>query len=204
MPTLKLTARVLDTLPIPARGRVEYFDESLPGFAVRVFPSGRKVYTLLYRKKGGRAQKKERLDIGTYPPLSLAQARDVAAQLKAEIQLGKDPRKERGSVAQAQMLDIKADGLTVAELCAAYLLHPAGGGRLRAVSTLPHYRRLIEAEIVPAFGDRGAAALARTEVREWSERLADEKPVVANRAFAVMRRVLRAPVNASVRRSEIP
>jgi integrase len=53
---------------------------------------------------------------------------------------------------------------------------------------LPHYRRLIASEIVPAFGDRRAAAVTRTEVREWSERLAEEKPVVANRAFAVMRR----------------
>jgi integrase len=81
-----------------------------------------------------------------------------------------------------------ADGLTVKQLCEAYLVHPSGGGKLRAASTLPHYRRLIDAEIVPAFGDRRAAAITRTEVREWSERLADKKAVVANRAFAVMRR----------------
>jgi len=75
VPTIRLTSRALDTLLVPARGRVEYFDDSLPGFAVRVFPSGRRVFTLLYRMKGGRAQKKERVDIGTYPPLSLAHAR---------------------------------------------------------------------------------------------------------------------------------
>ncbi len=95
VPTLKLTARALDTLPLPSRGRVEYFDESLPGFAVRIFPSGRRVFTLLYRMKGGRAKRKERVDLGTNPPLTLAQARDLATKLKAEIQLGKDPRRER-------------------------------------------------------------------------------------------------------------
>jgi Arm domain-containing DNA-binding protein len=89
VPTLKLTSRALDTLPLPSRDRVEYFDESPPGFAVR------RVFTLLYRMKGGRTKKKERVDIGTYPPFSLAQARDLAKKLKAEIQLGKDPRKKR-------------------------------------------------------------------------------------------------------------
>jgi integrase len=188
VPTLKLTSRALDTLPLPSRGRVEYFDESLPGFAVRIFPSGRRVFTLLYRMKGGRAKKKERVDIGTYPPLTLAQARDLATKLKAEIQLGKDPRRERAPARPADATVLAADGLTVKQLCEAYLVHPSGGGKLRAASTLPHYRRLIDVEIVPAFGGRRAADVTRTEVREWSETLAQVKPVVANRAFAVMRR----------------
>jgi integrase len=141
----------------------------------------------LYRRKGGRAQRKQRVDIGNYPPLSLAQARHRASKLKAEIQLGKYPGPE-SEAAGADIPDITGEGVTVKQLCQAYLLHPKGGGKLRARSTLPHYRRLIEAEIVPAFGDRRASEIARNEVREWSERLADEKPVVANRAFAVMRR----------------
>jgi hypothetical protein len=80
VPTLKLTARALDNLPLPSRGRVEYFDESLLGFAVRIFPRGRRVFTLLYRMKGGRTKKKERVDIGTYPPLTLAQAREPSSK----------------------------------------------------------------------------------------------------------------------------
>ena len=38
------------------RGRVEYFD-ALSGFAVRIFTTGLRVFTLLYRMKGGRAKK---------------------------------------------------------------------------------------------------------------------------------------------------
>jgi integrase len=138
--------------------------------------------------KGGRAQKKERVDIGTYPPLSLSHARDLAAKLKAEIQLGRDPRKERETGAASRAADLAGDHITVRQLCEAYLVHPNGGGRLRAASTLPHYRRLIESEILVAFGDLRAADVMRTDVREWSESLASQKPVVANRAFAVMRR----------------
>lgn len=110
MPTIKLTSRALDTLSVPARGRVEYFDDSLAGFAVRVFPSGRKVFTLLYRMKGGRAQRKERVDIGAYPPLSRAQARDRASKLKAKIQLGKNPRPEREPAAPSHA-DIAGDSV---------------------------------------------------------------------------------------------
>lgn len=187
MPTIKLTARTLDGLPHPTRGRVEYFDESVPGFAVRIFPTGRKVFTLLYRMKGGRASKKERVDLGTYPPLTLSQARDLASKLKAEIQLGKDPRAWRADVTKQPLRP--GDNPTVRQLCETYLAHPSGGGRLRAVSTLPHYRRLIDVEIVPAFGDRTAVEVTRTEIREWSERLAAEKPYVANRTFAVLRRI---------------
>ena len=152
MPTIKLTARALETLPLPARGRIEYFDDSLPGFAVRVFPSGRKVFTFLYRMKGGRAQRKERVDIGTYPPLSLSRARERASQMMAEVQLGTNPRSET-LPAPLVPTDIQADDVTVKQLCEAYLLHPSGGGKLRAASTLPHYRRLIEAEILPVFGE---------------------------------------------------
>ena len=165
-----------DTLPLPSRCRVEYFEESLPGFAVRVFPSGRRVFTLLYRMKGGRAKKKERVDLGTYPPLTLAQARDLATKLKAEIQLGKDPRRERVAARSTDANVMAADGLTVKHLCEAYLVHPSGGGRLRSASTLPHYRRLIDAEIVPAFGGRLAADVTRTEVREWSETRVGPRP----------------------------
>jgi integrase len=58
-----------------------------------------------------------------------------------------------------------------------------------ASSTLPHYSPLIAAEIAPTFGDRDPGEITRGDVRAWSERLAEEKPVVANRAFSIMRRV---------------
>lgn len=187
MPTIKLTARALDNLPSPSRGRIEYFDDALPGFAVRVFPSGRRVFTLLYRLKGGRARKKERIDLGTYPPLSLAQARALAARLKAEIQLGNDPRRNLKPDEPAA-IEVP-EGATFRDVCLAYVAHPSGGGALRAATTLPHYRRLLDAEILPAFGGRVPDGITRTEIRTWSEALAVKKPVVANRAFAVMRRI---------------
>lgn len=187
MPKVRLTARTLDALPLPTQGRIEYFDEALSGFAVRVFPSGRRVFTLLYRMKGGRTRAKQRIDLGTYPPLSLAQARAEALRLKAEVQLGRDPRSSDARVGEPSAEETALT--TVSTLCKSYLDHATGGGTLRATTTLPHYERLLTAEVVPAFGTRTPDSLTRSEIRAWSEAMAARKPVVANRAFAVMRRV---------------
>ncbi|MCZ6753101.1 MAG: Arm DNA-binding domain-containing protein, partial [Acidobacteria bacterium] len=74
MPTVKLTAKKLDALKPNAERQVDYFDQSLPGFNVRISPLGRKTFTLMYRFAG----KLRRLTIGRYPPLTLADARDQA------------------------------------------------------------------------------------------------------------------------------
>ncbi len=183
MPTVKLTAQTLKTLEAPAQpgGRLEYFDGTVPGFGVRVTHDGHKTFTFLYRMRG----KKCRINLGTHPPLTLKVARDAAKVAWAEVQRGGDPR----------ALETKTEGatgdtsLTVETLCEQYLSAPDGGRRLRVASTLPHYERLIKAEIVPVFGKRSPDEIARREVREWAERLGEEKPVVANRAFSIMRRV---------------
>src|SRR5712691_12153327 len=60
---------------------------------------------------------------------------------------------------------------TFGVLCDQYLAAADGGRRLRASSTLPHYARLIKAEIAPVFGGGDPGEIMRSDVREWSERL---------------------------------
>ena len=73
--TLKFTARTVDSLkPIPGR-RVDYFDGSLPGLALRVTETGHKSWTLHYRNTERRLR---RLTIGNYPTVTLAKARKAA------------------------------------------------------------------------------------------------------------------------------
>jgi integrase len=183
MPTVNLTAKTLESLK-PATdpgGRVEYFDDSVPGFTVRVTRDGQRTFTFLYRLHGKRC----RIKLGTHPPLSLKEARDAAKNAWAAVQRNEDPRLLEKKVRS------QSDGAsgTLAQLCEQYLAAPDGGKRLRAATTLPHYERLIKAEIVPAFGTRVPDEITRGEVRKWAESLGKEKPVVANRAFSIMRRV---------------
>jgi hypothetical protein len=49
MPTVKLTARTVDAARPPASGRLELFDEDLPGFCIRVTPNGRRSACIFYR-----------------------------------------------------------------------------------------------------------------------------------------------------------
>jgi hypothetical protein len=52
MPTVNLTAKMLENLTAPDRPgqRIEYFDDTVPGFGVRVTHDGRKTFTFLYRR----------------------------------------------------------------------------------------------------------------------------------------------------------
>ncbi len=150
-------------------GPGEWYDELIPGFGLRVSDRGRRAWTFIYRFEG----KSRRLSLGTCPPVTAAQAREAARAAWLEIQQGRDP----------QTLASTEPGLTFATLAERYLAE--GMGKLRA-STRQQYERLLRVEILPVFGARDPVEIRKSDVREWSTSLAQVKPVVANRAFAVM------------------
>src|SRR4051794_4616421 len=47
MPTIKLTARTVETLKPPAAGRDEWWDSSLPGFGIRITDKGTRSWVLV-------------------------------------------------------------------------------------------------------------------------------------------------------------
>ena len=55
-------------------GRLELFDEDPPGFCIRVTQNGRRTGCVLYRV----APRLRRATLGTLPPLTLADARQLA------------------------------------------------------------------------------------------------------------------------------
>ncbi|HUL77958.1 MAG TPA: Arm DNA-binding domain-containing protein, partial [Vicinamibacteria bacterium] len=87
MPTVKLTARTVDSIRPPQSGRVEFFDEDLPGFCIRVTPNGRRSACVLYRV----GRRLRRATLGTLPPLTLADARQLAREALRDAALGNDP-----------------------------------------------------------------------------------------------------------------
>ncbi|MEQ1729848.1 MAG: Arm DNA-binding domain-containing protein, partial [Vicinamibacterales bacterium] len=82
---LKFIDRTIQSLK-PSDTRVQYWDESLPGFGMRISPAGRKspngrkTWIVMYRRPNGSAV---RLKLGSYPAVGLA-----AARLKAKTYLG--------------------------------------------------------------------------------------------------------------------
>jgi integrase len=95
MPIVKLTQQFIDhELKAPSSlRRVEFVDELLPGHyvEVRATSPGEGTYYLRYKDP---TRKTCHQKIGTTKEMTLAQARNRAKEVKAEIRLGADPRAE--------------------------------------------------------------------------------------------------------------
>lgn len=68
--------------------RVEIWDEKIPGFGLRVAPSGTKSFVIMYYAAG----RKRRLTLGRYPVLSLVDARRRALETLVKVASGSDPK----------------------------------------------------------------------------------------------------------------
>ena len=80
----KLAPKIIEHLKAPGPKRLDVWDTVLQGFGVRVSPAGRKSWFVIVRV-GGR---QKRVTIGTYPAISLAEARDEARKIIRDAQLG--------------------------------------------------------------------------------------------------------------------
>jgi len=88
---MKITQRAFDALKPMARV-YEAVDSEVQGFAVRVMPSGAKSYSVRYRLPNG-AQ--TRMKIGLATQCTLAQAKDQARAILADVVQGEDPAAKR-------------------------------------------------------------------------------------------------------------
>ena len=86
----KLTKRIVDAAEAQA---AEYFvwDSDIPGFGLRVLPSGRKGYVVQYRA----GRRSRRISLGPTTVLTCEQARTRAITIVAAARNGQDPAAER-------------------------------------------------------------------------------------------------------------
>lgn len=68
------------------------YDDKIPGFGVRIYPSGKKSFVLKFRTRQGRTRL---ATIGRYGALTLDQARTRARKMAVELTDGKDPLEEQ-------------------------------------------------------------------------------------------------------------
>jgi hypothetical protein len=89
MPKVHLTKSDLDELS-PSSTELVYWDDSVPGFGLKITPQGRKVFIVLYRTKDGLSRLRK-YTIGPYGQTTLAIARIAAQKVLADRNEGKDP-----------------------------------------------------------------------------------------------------------------
>ena len=107
MPNLNLNKTVVDRL-IAEQTDVVYWDAALPGFGVRVKPSGAKSYVVQYRnRKSGRSRRKT---IGRHGPLlSLHEARAIARGYLSDVIRGGDPALDARDARDAPSIRVLAE-----------------------------------------------------------------------------------------------
>ena len=90
----KLTKRVVEGLELRSNNYI-VFDAELPGFGIRVMPSGKRFFLVQYRKHG----RTRRVMLGQFGPLTAEIARRQGQLLLARARSsGPDPATERGLV----------------------------------------------------------------------------------------------------------
>ena len=84
--TRAISKRTVDALVAQSKDAV-FWDRDLPGFGVRVYPSGRKVYVV--QSRGPRGSR--RVTVGRHGDISPDMARKRAAAIIDCIKIGEDP-----------------------------------------------------------------------------------------------------------------
>ena len=156
-----------------------FWDSELPGFGVRVHPSGRKVYIAQTRARGKAAK---RVTVGRHGVITAEEARRRAALIVARIKAGEDPVPE-------PMAARLADGPTVGDLARMYLEEHVGV-RCKP-STAETYRLTVAKHIVPTLGRTPALAVGHRQVTELHHGLR-ETPFMANRVVETLSRIYNA------------
>src|SRR4051794_22115233 len=101
MPTIKLTQPAIEKLKAPLAGRIEYWDNQLPGFGLRISETGRKTWVVMYRV-GGKLVRETLGTVAVVP--NVANARSRARESLQKVQAGINPVEERRGSERAAKL----------------------------------------------------------------------------------------------------
>lgn len=173
MPTIKFTARTIESLRPSDQVQVDYWDESLAGFGLRVTRSGIKTWLVRYRLNGRR----RRFKIGTYPITGLAEARDAAKHALHGIAQGYDPAANR---TQDRMADSFSD------LAHEYLERHAKPNK----RSWREDERILNKDVLPKWKGLKAKDVTRKDVLKLlDDTVSRGAPVHANRVLALIRKI---------------
>lgn len=168
----RLTIRSIEAMA-PAEKDYIVFDGDVPGFGVRVFPSGKKSYCIQYRA-GGRTRKVTFARVGTSTP---DEARKLAKKLLQGVAEGENPAQARINARRAP---------TLAAVCDRFLADYVEQ-RLK-VTTQREYRRAVELFIKPALGTFKVEDVTRADVSDLHHKHR-HIPYQANRTLGVLHKL---------------
>jgi len=178
-----LSDDVVAALISPAAGNRIKYDTAVKGFGARVTATGAKSFVLNYRN----GRRDRRITIGSAPDWPADRAREQATTWKRQIDIGADPMGERHTQRAAPTVNDLAD-----RFVDEYLPYKRPG-------TQDHYRRLLRLHIRPELGKLTVAELRHADVEALHRKIAADAPTAANRAVAVLSKMLSLAVKWELR-----
>jgi integrase len=177
----KLDDRTIQNLKAPSFGRLEIWEALLPGFGLRVTDKNTRTWFIMYRTGFGVGRKQRRYRIGDAKAMNLAEAREAARQARGKIERGGDPAADRVYVQGAH---VNADSF--AAVATAYLERYVK--KQTRASTYRETKRILDVDVIPAWGARPITSIARRDVIAVLDTLTDRgAEVQANRVLARLR-----------------
>ena len=144
--------------PLPVKWRdYQIFDTEVRGFAVCIYRSGSRAFTLDYRYAG----RQRRMTIGRWPEWTVTAARDRARQLRREIDEGGDPLAGKGELRTAPHFSDMIERYTAEHLVK---LAPANAADQKA---------MLAKLVAPLLGKKLVTDITKTDVAKLLAKVAE-------------------------------
>jgi hypothetical protein len=169
----RITKRLVDGLK-PRSREYALWDADMPGFGIRVRPTGSMSYVLVYRAGSGRSAPIRRYTIGRVGKLTPQTARTRAQALLGQVAQGRDPASDKATERGVP---------TIAELVDRFIdehMRPK-----RKPGTTASYQYVLDQLVKPEFGTAKADKVTRAQVAKLHRKL-KVTPSQANRVLAVV------------------
>ena len=167
----KLTKRDVDQTAAEDK-EVFLWDSSLPGFGVRIKPTGIRSFIIQYRNRHGRSR---RVTLGRYGVMTLEEARTEARQQLSAVSRGSDPRQER---------DEGRSAMTIKDLADRYMTDHCEG-RCKEI-TIKAHQWLLDKFILPEVGRRSIHELRHSDIDRLHQSLKETR-YNANRVLGLLK-----------------
>ena len=170
----KLTKRAIDGFEYAGGWDVRW-DAEVPGFGLRIYPTGKKAFVLSYRAQG----RKRLMVLGRYgADLTLGQARDKARKERVKVKEGADPIEDARKATQ---------GETVEHLIDRYIEAHAKPHK----KSWARDRDRLDRHIPTTWRNRKARAITHDDVAGLHAKIGEQHPYEANRLLALLRVMFR-------------
>lgn len=165
--------------------QVDIWDEGLPGFGLRVSSTGKKSWILGVRLLRAGRRVFTRIVLGSYPAMSLADAREKARAGKVLAAQHKDPRE---AIEKEKALRVEESLNTFSALVDEFLEKYVEKKGLRS-TTQRDYRQTLKGQDVAHWQHRSIRSLTRADLHQVLDRIvARGAPTAANHFLAYVRK----------------